>query len=103
MGKPENRVETALNDEVESLGGFTRKWTGRSGVQDRICFLPHGEVWFIEVKVKDGEPEPHQLREILRQRVLGHNSGYIAGVYQVKAFLSCDDRVEWMNKQMGEL
>jgi len=106
MGKPEADVEKFLDKLVTEAGGFTRKWTGRRGVPDRICFLPNGEVWFIEVKTPSRLPTPHQWREIERQRKLGHNSGFIAGRYEVKEFMihciSMGARQDWMNKQMRE-
>ena len=102
MGKPENKVESYLDKEVMKLGGFTRKWIspGHDGVEDRICFFDKGEIWFIEAKVTGDKPRPKQWREIMRQRVLGHNAGYIAGCHQVDSFIMSDNRIEWMRNQI---
>ncbi len=101
MGKEENDVESYLDQMVKEYGGFTRKWDSGGGVQDRICFFPEGEVWFIEVKTTDELPKPHQWREIMRQRDLGHNAGFLAGRNQVSYFMSVVNRVEWMTVHMS--
>jgi hypothetical protein len=98
MGKQENAVERHLRSKVEALGGFTRKWTspGRTGVEDQICFFPEAEIWFIEVKVMGKLPTGSQWREIIDQRMLGHNAGYLAGEFEVDVFMASGDRVTWM-------
>ena len=104
MGKAEAAVEKELDKHVKFAGGFSRKWVspGHAGVEDRICFFPDGEVWFIEVKTAGRKPDAHQLREIMRQRELGHNAGYLAGIHEVISFIS-SNRVEWMDRQMNGL
>lgn len=71
MGVRENKVEQYLDDEIEKLGGITRKWVspGVDGVPDRIVFL--GEVFFCEVKTVDGGYSAGQLREHNRLREKG--------------------------------
>lgn len=72
MGTRENKVETYLNDEVEKLGGITRKWVspGVDGVPDRIVILK-SRVIFVEVKTVDGDLSPWQVREQNRLREHG--------------------------------
>lgn len=92
MGKRENKVETYLNDEVENLGGVTRKWVspGVSGVPDRIVFYK-GEIHLVEVKTIDGSHSPEQINEHRRLSKVGieiHTVYGNAGVdYFVKEIL----------------
>ena len=71
MGKEENRIEKYLDQEVKTLGGFTRKYTspGRKGVPDRIVF--YKGVIFVEVKTITGVLSKLQEREIGRMRKQG--------------------------------
>lgn len=52
----ENKVEKHLVDEIEALGGRCLKWVcpGHSGVPDRVVLLPHGRIYFIELKRPKG-------------------------------------------------
>jgi hypothetical protein len=89
MGKPEAEIEKYLDQKIKEIGGFTRKWKSPShtGVQDRICFFPQGETWFIEIKTAGKLPTPNQYREIMRQRELEHNAGFLAGRSDVTEFM----------------
>jgi len=80
MGVRENKVECYLDDEVEKLGGITRKWVspGHDGVPDRIVIVKD-YVCFVEVKVTDGETEDHQEREHKRLRKAGANVSTVYG------------------------
>lgn len=71
MGVRENKVETYLRDELNKLGGDSRKWVspGRDGVPDQICF--HSIIFFCEVKTADGRLSTAQEREHQRLRKLG--------------------------------
>ena len=59
MGIRENKGETHLREQIQALGGDTRKWvsSGRDGVPDQIVFV-FNSVFFVEVKTIDGEYEP---------------------------------------------
>lgn len=72
MGTRENKVEKYLTDEIEALGGGTRKWVspGRDGVPDQIV-LGFNTIFFVEVKTVDGDFQPGQEREHERLRALG--------------------------------
>tara|TARA_R110000787_G_C13443394_1_gene446734 strand:+ start:10794 stop:11090 length:297 start_codon:yes stop_codon:yes gene_type:complete len=88
MGVRENKVETYLNDEVEKIGGITRKWVspGRDGVPDRIVIIS-GQVYFVEVKTLDGDVSPVQHREINRLRAHGANARWVRGSTGVDNFI----------------
>ena len=80
MGVRENKVEKHLNDEIEKLGGITRKWVspGRDGVPDRIVIV-QGHVWFVEVKTVDGKLSKTQKREIDRLKSHGAKVDIVFG------------------------
>jgi len=99
----ETEVELFLTTEVKRLfGGLSRKWSSpqHNNVEDRIVFLPLGEIWFIEVKRPGKLPTEGQWREIMRQRNLGANAGYLSSTDEVTAFLYSGDRVEWMRQHV---
>jgi len=91
MGKRENKVETYLNEQVELIGGITRKWVspGRDGVPDRIAIV-RGSVWFVEVKTIDGRLSFAQLREHDRLHKAGANVTTVYGHAEV------DEFIEWI-------
>lgn len=89
MGVRENKVERYLDEQVKSLGGVTRKFTspGHDGVADRLCFLPGGLLWLVEVKTDEGRESPQQARERDRMLDLGFRSRIVYGHSGVDLFL----------------
>lgn len=107
MGVRENKVETYLNDEVESVGGMTRKWVspGRDGVPDRIVIIPVtaaelierlskvpgdtlvADFKLVEVKTVDGKLSSAQRREIGRLINIGCDVSVVYGNEDVDAFM----------------
>ncbi len=87
MGKRENTVETYLEEQIEVLGGITRKWVspGHVGVPDRICLV--GLTWLVEVKTVDGINESHQQREQKRLSDAGARVAVLYGKAGVDAFI----------------
>jgi len=87
MGVRENKVETYLNDQVEKIGGLTRKWVcpSHSGVPDRIVFLKR--IILAEVKTVDGILEEHQGREHDRLIAVGVEVVTIYGQAGVNKFI----------------
>lgn len=86
----EGKVEKYLDQEVQKHGGLTRKWTspGRMGVPDRICILPGGRVFFVEVKTLGGKVSPWQEREIARLRAVGADVTVVYGQDGVDSFIN---------------
>ncbi len=84
----ENKVEKYLDDDVQFLGGITRKWVspGRDGVPDRIAIL-FGTVWFVEVKTTDGKLSEAQKREHTRLRAAGAKVTTVYGKEGVDEFI----------------
>jgi hypothetical protein len=96
MGKRENRVETHLNDEIEKLGGVTKKWKSpmNAGVQDRIVILPGGIIIFAEVKADDCGESTGQVRNRKTLTALGCDCRVLYGMYGVNHFIDeCRRRV----------
>ena len=89
MGKHENDVETYLHEQVTKLGGTTRKYTSpsRTGVADRLCFLPGGMLFLIEVKSDTGTESTPQTRERKRMQGLGFDCRVAYGKAGVKMIL----------------
>lgn len=89
MGVRENKVETYLHQCVEQRGGTTRKYTspGRSGVADRLCFLPGGYLWLVEVKTDSGRESTPQSRERNRMLDLGFRARIVYGRDGVDALM----------------
>lgn len=81
MGIRENKVERYLDSEVKKLRGTTRKFVspGHDGVADRLCFLPGGHLWLVEVKTDSGIISSPQKREKLRMTKLGFRSNVVFG------------------------
>ena len=102
MGKQESAVEKYLHQRITELGGTTRKWVspGHASVEDRICFFPEAELWFIEVKAPGEKPTGPQWREIMVHRMLGHSAGYLSSLSEIEGFLRTKDRVMWMTQHV---
>lgn len=69
----ESQIEQYLIDAVTYKGGEIRKlqWIGRRGAPDRVVMLPGGRLIWVECKAPAMKPEPHQLREHNRMRLMG--------------------------------
>lgn len=86
----ESKIEQALVEGVEALGGLCLKFTspGRRGVPDRICVLPHGRVYWVELKrPKGGVVSGPQLRLHDQFMVRGHRVQLLWTLEQVAEFL----------------
>ena len=69
----EKEIEKYLVSEVKKLGGTAYKFTspGHAGVPDRLCLMPNGTIFFVELKATGKTTRPLQEREILRIRAYG--------------------------------
>ena len=94
----EKNTERYLVKEVAKLAGEAYKFTspGRRFVTDRLCVLPKGLIWFIEVKSEGQKPTPGQQREIQRLTKKGH---YVTWV-DTKA--KVDSIINRMREQLNE-
>ena len=89
MGKLEKNVERYLNEQVNFIGGLTRKFVspGHCGVADRLVFLPGGVLYIIEVKTERGKESPMQQRERVRMMSLGFNAIILHGKSDVDKWI----------------
>ena len=73
----EKDIEKRLIRGVESLGGKAYKFVSPAnrGVADRLVVLPHGRVWFVEVKTEVGKLSP--LQEAFRREVQTLGCNYV--------------------------
>jgi hypothetical protein len=75
----EKNTERYLYDRVRDLGGEAYKFVSpmRRFVLDRLCVLPKGKVWFVEVKSEGQTPCEGQIREIDRLHAKGHRAVWV--------------------------
>ena len=75
----ESIIEKYLVSEVKKLGGTAYKFVspGHAGVPDRLCLLPNGTVFFVELKATGKTTRPLQDRQIEKIRTYGQRV-YIA-------------------------
>nr|DAY00470.1 MAG TPA: Nuclease [Caudoviricetes sp.] len=69
----EKDIENYLKESVKKIGGRTYKFTspGNAGVPDRICIIPGGLIFFVELKAPGKITRPLQDRQIAKLRNLG--------------------------------
>lgn len=71
----EKDTEKYLCEQLEAkLHGIAYKFNSsqRRSVPDRLCILPNGRHFFVEVKSQGKHPTPAQQREIRRLRDMEH-------------------------------
>ena len=85
----EKDIEAYLVKRVKDLGGIAYKFTSpqRRSIPDRLCLLPGGFVFFVELKAPGKKPDGHQEREHERLRTLGCNVFVISTYEQVDEYV----------------
>lgn len=85
----ESTIEHKLIKAVESQGGICYKWiSGEVGVPDRIAILPHGVIYFIELKKpKGGRVAPMQIYQQTKLKELGCNVKIIKNEDEIQQFI----------------
>lgn len=86
----ETTVESFLYDRVQEYGGLCIKLNALwyVGIPDRMLLLPHGRVFFVETKTKDGIVSDMQQWWHTKLRVLGFRVAVLWTVEQAEGFLS---------------
>lgn len=86
----ENRIEKRLKDEIKKIGGKALKFVspGVSGVPDRIVLLPHGKIFFIELKAPGEKLKPLQVHRAKELIDLGFNVRCLDSIESVLQFIS---------------
>lgn len=85
----EKDVEAYLVKKIKALGGLCYKFRSptQRGVADRICVLPWGDVWFLEIKRDGGKMTT--LQQDHREQLLANfaNHACLVGYEGVDAWL----------------
>lgn len=78
----EKAVDKYLVREVEKAGGVALKYDNgnKSGYPDRICLMPGGVTFWVELKGTGLDPRPLQWHRITEMRAMGHKV-YVADSY----------------------
>ena len=69
----EKEIENYLVRKVKNKKGTAYKFTspGNSGVPDRLCLLPNGKIFFVELKSPGKKPKALQVNQITKITKLG--------------------------------
>lgn len=85
----EKNIEKSLWKEVKSLGGWAIKLSAShiTGLPDRLCLLPGGLIFFVEVKTTKKKPRKIQLIVHEKLRNLGFEVFIIDRIAQIKPLI----------------
>lgn len=69
----EKEIENYLVRKIKNKKGIAYKFTspGNSGVPDRLCLLPNGKIFFVELKSLGKKPRALQVNQIRKITNLG--------------------------------
>jgi len=83
----ESKLESKLVSHITILGGIAYKFASpnRKGVPDRLCVMPNGRAFFVELKAPGKAPTPLQRHEHELLRALGHTVLVIDNIGDVYA------------------
>jgi len=83
----ESQLEQKLVSHITKLGGIAYKFSSpnRKSVPDRLCVMPNGRAFFVELKTKGKTPTALQQHEHETLRALGHTVLVIDNVGDVYA------------------
>ena len=83
----ESQLEQKLVSHIAKLGGIAYKFSSpnRRSVPDRLCVMPNGRAFFVELKTKGKTPTALQQHEHETLRALGHTVLVIDNVGDVYA------------------
>lgn len=86
----EKYIEQMLCRIIREMGGTAYKFVSpnRRGVPDRICLLPGGEMFFVEVKSRGKKPSPLQEIEIEKLRKLGFSVYVLDSVGEISNLIA---------------
>lgn len=85
----ESKLEAHLRKKVEELGGMCIKMspTYCRSIPDRLCLMPSGFSFFVELKTEIGKLSEGQEEKIRRLRELGHMVFIVRSVENVHFML----------------
>jgi len=90
MSRPEAQIEARLRDAVRQRGGYALKFAppGMRGWPDRIILMPHGRIYFVELKSPGKTPDAHQERRLGWLTSAGFNATVLDSREAVDAWVS---------------
>lgn len=81
----EKLLEFKLNNAISELGGWSIKLMSTiSGLPDRLCLMPGGQVFFVEMKTTGKKPRKIQTAMMVRLKKLGFDTYVIDSSEQIK-------------------
>lgn len=86
----EKVIEKQLREKIKSLGGWSIKMEANylSGLPDRICLLPGGIIFFVELKSEGKKPSKIQLYVHRKLSNLGFNIFVIDSIVELKKMIN---------------
>jgi len=90
----EKKLERKLCAGMKTRGGEALKFSSPSftGMPDRICLAPTGQIWFVELKSTGKKPSPIQKAVHARLRNLGFQVFVIDSEEKLQEFFSHVER-----------
>ncbi len=85
----EKQIEQKLSIAAKNMGGIAPKFVspGFDGMPDRIVFLPHGRLAFIELKAHGKKLRPLQEKRKRQLEALGFSVFVIDSIEQIGGIL----------------
>jgi hypothetical protein len=85
----EKTLEARLVREIEARGGMALKYTSQfhRGIPDRICLMPYGRIYFVELKSTGQRPTKLQVHALKRLSGLGYYADIIDNSEGLEKFL----------------
>lgn len=92
----EKEIENYLVRKIKIKKGIAYKFTspGNSGVPDRICMLPNGKLFFVELKSPGKKPRALQVNQIRKITNLGQRVYVVDSKETVDSILE-DELFNW--------
>ena len=102
MKQPESEktLEARLVREIEARGGMALKYTSQyhRGIPDRICLLPGGVMFFVELKSTGKKPTKLQEHAMDKLEKLGFLTRIVDSTESLDRLLCLLDRAEQLRK-----
>lgn len=96
----EKTLEARLVREIEARGGMALKYTSQfhRGIPDRICLMPGGVAFFVELKSTGQKPTKPQDHAMDKLEKLGFSTRVIDSTESLDRLLRVLDRAEELRK-----
>ncbi len=96
----EKTLEARLVREIEARGGMALKYTSQfhRGIPDRICLLPGGVTFFVELKSTGKKPTKLQDHAMEKLEKLGFVTRIVDSTESLDRLLCLLDRAEQLRK-----